>query len=52
MDGPSVNLEFYDEFIASLTETVNLSLISIETCSFHVVYDSSKNGDAVTQWGP
>ena len=47
MDGPSADLKFYDEFIVSLTE----ALISVGTCSLHVLYDSFKNGDAVTQWG-
>ena len=50
MDGPSVNLKFYDELNASLTKTVNQSLINIGTWSFHVVHSSYKNGEAATQW--
>ena len=51
MDGPNVNLKFYDEFTTKLSEIVNHSSVNIETCSLHVVHGSFKNGETSTQWG-
>ena len=51
MDGPNVNLTFYDEFTTKLNEIVNHSLVNIGTCSWHVVHGSFKNGETSTQWG-
>ena len=38
MDGPNVNLKFYDEFTTKLNETVNHSSVNIGTCSLHVAH--------------
>ena len=51
MDGPNVNLKFFDDFSRSFAENNLHSLVNIGVCSLHVVHGSLKSGEEITQWG-
>jgi hypothetical protein len=44
MDGPNVNLKFYNEFSAKFKEENCHSSIDIGTCSLHTVHNSFRTG--------
>ena len=50
MDGPSVNLKFYNVIVQDRQENMVRSLIDIVSCSLHIVHDSFKTGAEKTGW--
>ena len=50
MDGPSVNLKFYNEIVRDRQENLVHSLIGIGSCSLHIVHGSFKTGAEKTGW--
>ena len=44
MDGPSINLKFYNEIVQYRQENMVHSLIDIGSCSLHIVHSSFKTG--------
>ena len=44
MDGPSVNLKFYQEIVPDRQENMVHSLVDIGSCSLHIVHGSFKTG--------
>ena len=50
MDGPSVNLKFYNEIVQDRQENMVHSLVDIGSCSLHIVHGSFKNGAEKTGW--
>ena len=44
MDGPSVNLKFYNELVQDRQENMVHSLIDIGSCSLNIVHGSFKTG--------
>ena len=50
MDGPSVNLKFYNEIVQDRQENMVHSLIDIDSCSLHIVHGSFRAGAEKTGW--
>ena len=52
MDGPSVNLKFYNEIVQNRQAQENMahSLIDIGSCSLHIVHGSFKTSAEKTGW--
>ena len=44
MDGPSVNLKFYNEIVEDRQGNIVHSLIDIGSCNLHIMYGSFKTG--------
>ena len=44
MDGPKVNVKFYEEIVKSQEKAMLHTLINIGSCSLHVVHGSLKTG--------
>ena len=50
MDGPSVNLKFYDVFKDTCQDGILHSLIDIGVCSLHVIHDAFRTGAKASGW--
>ena len=50
MDGPKVNVKFYEEIFKSWQKAVFHTLIDICSCSLHVVHGSLKTGIDKSSW--
>ena len=50
MDGPSINLKFYQEFSTCFKENNSHSLLDIGSCSLHVVHRSFTTGVEKSGW--
>ena len=50
MDGPSVNLKFYNEIVQDRQENMVQSVIDISSCSLHIVHGSFKTSAEKTGW--
>ena len=51
MDGPNVNLKFYQEFCRKRKDEKYHSLIDIGSCSLHIIHGSLKTGAEKSNWG-
>ena len=51
MNGPNVNLKFFEEFSANFNSNFSCSLIDMGTCNLHVVHGSVKAGKVALGWG-
>ena len=52
VDGPSVNLKFYDVFKDTCVDGIFHSLIDIGVCSFHVIHGAFRTGAEASGWKP
>ena len=50
MDGPNVNLKFYQEFVQKRKDENYHSLIDIGSCGLHVIHGSLGTGVDDSQW--
>ncbi|CAL1262688.1 unnamed protein product [Larinioides sclopetarius] len=50
MDGPSVNWKFFNLFDVEIQKEFATSLINVGSCSLHVVNNSFRHGERVSQW--
>ena len=50
MDGPSINMKFFDEFSQHCKEHSFHSLISIGSCGLHIVHGSLSWGETKSRW--
>ena len=50
MDGPSVNLKFYDCIIKQREENEQHALVNIGTCGLHTIHGAFRNGAQKSDW--
>ena len=50
MDGPKVNVKFYEEIVKSQEKTMFHTPIDIGSCSLHAVHGSLKSGINKSSW--
>ena len=50
MDGPNVNLKFYDCVVKQREENEQHTLVNIGTCGLHTIHGAFKNGAEKSGW--
>ena len=50
MDGPSVNIKFYNECIQKHREECHHQLIDMRSCSLHIIHGALRTGEIKSEW--
>ena len=50
MDGPSVNIKFYNECIQKHREECHHQLIDMGSCSLHIIHGALRTGEIKSEW--